>query len=137
MMWIDGVPAFNVLPAYVAAGVAVILFGVPAAIQQQRYSPVATDLASEQRIDWARVAIVAFILAAAIAANVMVNLSFSDVSDSFPFIGAAVWTALLVSAPLRRPDWDLLPGAFVGSVFLLSLIICASLMPVERLPAAS
>jgi hypothetical protein len=49
----------------------------------------------------------------------------------------AVWVALLVSAPLRRPDWNLLPGAFLGSIFLLSLIVCASLMPVERLPAAS
>jgi len=28
-------------------------------------------------------------------------------------------------------------GAFKGSVFLLSLIVCASLMPVEKLPAAS
>ena len=38
---------------------------------------------------------------------------------------------------MRKPDWALLPGAFLGSVFLLSLILCASLMPVERLPAAS
>ena len=58
-------------------------------------------------------------------------------SDRFPFIGAAVWVALLLSAPLRKPDWSLLPGAFKGSIFLLSLILCASLMPVERLPAAS
>jgi Na+/H+ antiporter NhaD/arsenite permease-like protein len=113
------------------------VFGIPAAIQQQRHSPVSKNLDSEQRIDWARVAIVAFILAAAIVANVIVNLRFSHLSDSFPFIGAAVWLALFVSAPLRKPDWALLPGALVGSVFLLSLILCASLMPVERLPAAS
>jgi Na+/H+ antiporter NhaD/arsenite permease-like protein len=31
----------------------------------------------------------------------------------------------------------LLPGALKGSIFLLSLILCASLMPVEKLPAAS
>jgi Na+/H+ antiporter NhaD/arsenite permease-like protein len=137
MMWIDGVPALNVLHAYVAAGFAVILFGVPAAIQQQRYSPVSRHLDSGQRIDLARVAIVAFILAAALVTNITVNLRFSHLSDSFPFIGVAVWIALLMGAPLRRPDWALLPGAFLGSVFLLSLIICASLMPVERLPAAS
>ena len=137
MMWIDGVPAGNVLHAYLAAGIAVILFGIPAAIQQQRYSPVSRNLDTEQRIDWARVAIVAFILGAAIVANVIVNLRFSHLSDRFPFIGAAVWVALLVSAPLRRPDWALLPSALVGSVFLLSLIVCASLMPVERLPVAS
>ncbi len=67
----------------------------------------------------------------------IVNLRFNHLSDSFPFIGAAVWVALLVTTLLRKPDWDLLPGAFLGSVFLLSLILCASLMPVERLPAAS
>ena len=38
---------------------------------------------------------------------------------------------------LRRPDWSLLPGAFKGTVFLLSLVLCASMMPVEKLPAAS
>src|SRR4029078_12969397 len=58
-------------------------------------------------------------------------------ADRFPFIGAALWVALLASAPLRKPDWALLPGAFVGSVFLLSLVATASIMPVERLPAAS
>jgi Na+/H+ antiporter NhaD/arsenite permease-like protein len=30
-----------------------------------------------------------------------------------------------------------LPGAFKGSVFLLSQVLCASMMPVEQLPAAS
>jgi Na+/H+ antiporter NhaD/arsenite permease-like protein len=137
MMWIDGVSAIDVVHAYVAAAVAVICFGIPAAIQQHRYSPVAKDLTADVHIDWARLAIVAFILAAAIAANVVVNLRFSHLSDHFPFIGAAVCVALLASAPLRKPDWGLLPGAFLGSIFLLSLILCASLMPVERLPVAS
>jgi Na+/H+ antiporter NhaD/arsenite permease-like protein len=137
MMWIDGVSALDVFPAYVAAGVALVVFGIPAAIQQQRYSPVMKYTPTGLGTDWARVGIVAFILAAAIGANVVVNLRFNHLSDSFPFIGAAVWVALLVSAPLRKPDWALLPGAFLGSVFLLSLILCASLMPVERLPLAS
>ena len=137
MMWIAGVPAVQVLDAFVASGIALVIFGIPAAIQQQRYSPVVRDEIAGLRIDWLRVGIVAFILAAAIGTNVIVNLKFNHLSDSFPFIGVAVWVALLVTAPLRRPDWNLLPGAFMGSVFLLSLIVCASLMPVERLPAAS
>jgi Na+/H+ antiporter NhaD/arsenite permease-like protein len=48
-----------------------------------------------------------------------------------------VVAALLVSAPLRTPSWGLLPGALKGSVFLLALVWCASLMPVQHLPAAS
>jgi Na+/H+ antiporter NhaD/arsenite permease-like protein len=45
--------------------------------------------------------------------------------------------AILFGALLRRPDWSQLPGAARGAVFLLSLVLCASMMPVERLPAAS
>jgi hypothetical protein len=58
-------------------------------------------------------------------------------SEVFPYIGAGVWVAILVTAPWRKPEWSLLPGALKASVFLLSLIVCASLMPVEKLPLAS
>ncbi len=137
MMWIDGVNPLWVLHAYVAAGVALVLCGIPASIQQQRYSPIAKDAAADARVDWARVAIVAAILLAAIAANVLVNVVYPEVSDSFPFIGAAVWAALLACAGWRRPEWKLLPDALKGSIFLLSLVTIASMMPVEKLPAAS
>jgi len=137
MMWIDGVDPLDVLEAFIAAGAAMFIFGIPAALQQQRYSPIAADPAPGIRIDWPRVAIVALILIAAIAANVLVNVKYPELSDRFPFIGAAVWLALAVTAPWRRPQWSLLPGALKGSIFLLSLILCASLMPVEKLPAAS
>jgi len=137
MMWIDGVDPLDVLEAFVAAGVAMFIFGIPASIQQQRFSPITKDAAAGVRVDWARVAIVAIILVAAIVVNVLMNVRFAEFSDRFPFIGAAVWLALLVTAPWRRPQWSLLPGALKGSIFLLSLILCASLMPVEQLPAAS
>jgi Na+/H+ antiporter NhaD/arsenite permease-like protein len=137
MMWIDGVAPIEVLEAYIAAGVALVVFGIPASLQQQRYSPIVKDAPSGLRIDWTRVAIVAAILGAAIGANVAVNVYLPDRADAFPFIGAAVWVALLATAAVRAPDWSLLPGAFKGSIFLLSLILCASMMPVEKLPAAS
>ena len=137
MMWIAGVPAIQVLDAYVAAAIALVVCGIPAALQQHRYSPIGKDVVFGAVIDWVRLGVVAVILAAAIITNVVVNTQFNHLSDSFPFIGAAVWVALILTAPLRKPDWALLPGAFLGSVFLLSLILCASLMPVERLPAAS
>ena len=43
MMWIDGVSPLSVLEAYVAAAVAIFCFGIPAALQQQRYSPIKKD----------------------------------------------------------------------------------------------
>ena len=137
MMWIDGVDPLDVLHAYAAAGVALVVSGLVAARQQHAHAPITKDTPPGVRVDWVRVAIVAFILVAAIVANVAANLAFPEVLDHFPVIGAAVWVALLLSAMVRRPDWSLLPAAFKGSVFLLALVTCASMMPVEKLPLAS
>ena len=137
MMWIDGVSPLVVFEAYVAAVVALVIFGIPAALQQHRHSPIIKDAKVDGRIDWARVAIVLIILAAAIVTNVLINIHIPDTAGAFPFIGAAVWVAILACVPWRKPDWRLLPEAFKGSIFLLALILCASMMPVERLPAAS
>ncbi len=137
MMWIDGVSPLAVLDAYIAASVALVVCGIPAAIQQQRFAPIVKDAQVAHRIDWARLAIVAIILVAAIGANVVANLRFPAVLDHFPVIGAAVWVAILATAPWRQPDWKLLPDAFKGSVFLLALVTIASMMPVEKLPPAS
>jgi Na+/H+ antiporter NhaD/arsenite permease-like protein len=137
MMWIAGVDPLDVLEAFVAAGTAVAIFGVIAARQQQAYSPILNDPPAGVRVDWARVGIVAFILVAAIVANVVANLRFPEVLDRFPVIGAAVWLAILISAPLRRPDWALLKPTFKGTIFLLALVTTAAMMPVEKLPAAS
>jgi Na+/H+ antiporter NhaD/arsenite permease-like protein len=137
MMWIDGVSPLAVLEAFLAASVALVIFGIPAAFQQQRYSPIVKDSSASIEVDWSRVGIVIAILAAAIGANVAVNTKAPHLSDSFPFIGAAVWIAIFACVPVRKPEWALLPEAFKGSLFLLALITCASMMPVEKLPAAS
>lgn len=137
MMWLDGVDPRDVLHAYVAAVAALVVFGIPAALQQQKFSPIVKNEGRHAPVDWVRVGIVAFILLVAIATNVTVNLEFNHLSDAFPFIGVAVWVAILLCVPLRKPQWDLVPEAARGSVFLLSLVLCASLMPVEKLPPAS
>jgi len=137
MMWIDGVSPWDVFHAYVGAAAALLVFGVPAALQQQRYSPITKHAPRGISIDWTSLAVVAAILAAAVAANVVINMKFPEAADRFPFVGGAVWAAILLTAPLRRPDWVLLPPALKGSLFLLSLIVCASLMPVEHLPSAT
>ncbi len=137
MMWIAGVDPRDVLEAFVGSGVALIVFGIPAAIVQHRYSPISEDPPTGVRVDWARVGIVVAILGAAIVVNVVSNLKFGHLTDHVPFLGLAVWAAILATAGIRRPHWALVPGAARGAVFLLSLVLCASLMPVERLPAAS
>jgi Na+/H+ antiporter NhaD/arsenite permease-like protein len=137
MMWISGVAPIEVLHAYVASGIALFVFGIPAARAQQRFAPIIKDADSSLAIDWARVAIVGIILVSAIVVNVGVSAKQPDAAGRFPFIGTAVALAIAFTAPWRRPDWSVLPGAVKGSIFLLCLVASASLMPVESLPAPS
>jgi len=137
MMWIDGVSPLSVVEAYVAAVVAMMIFAVPASIQQQRYSPILKNPPSGLRVDSARVFIVATILIAALAANIIANLKFPALLDLAPVLGLAVWAAILLTAPLRKPDWKVMPETFKGTIFLLALVTAASMMPVEKLPGAS
>ena len=137
MLWISGVDPLQVFDAYVAATVALVVCGIPASLQQHKYSPILKDANPNTQVDWTRVGIVALILILAIVTNVTVNVKFNALADRFPFIGVAVWVAILISLPLRRPDWEVMPDAGKGAVFLLSLVTCASMMPVEELPIAS
>jgi len=137
MMWIDGVAPLQVLEAYVAALPALLFFGVVAARQQHAFQPITKDAPVGIRVDGWRLFIVAAILLAAIGANVYFNLRHPEVLLHAPVIGLAVWIAIALTGWIRRPDWSLLPGATRGSVFLLSLVLCAAMMPVEQLPGAS
>jgi Na+/H+ antiporter NhaD/arsenite permease-like protein len=137
MMWIAGIAPLAVTHAFLAAGVALVVFGVPAAIQQDRHARITRDAPAGLVIDWTRVVIVGLILATAITANVTVNVEYPEIADRFPFLGAAVWAALLAGTLLRKPAWDVLPEALKGTTFLLSLVTCASMMPVEKLPPAA
>ena len=137
MMWIAGVSPLAVVEAYIAAVVAMLIFAVPASIQQQRYSPIQKDASKGLKIDPARVFIVAAILIAALAANIIANLKFPALLDAVPVLGIAVWAVILLTAGLRAPDWKVMPETFKGTIFLLALVTAASLMPVEKLPAAS
>src|SRR6266478_5822189 len=137
MMWIAGVSPLSVLEAYVAAIVAMLVFAVPVSLQQQRFSPILKNPPTGLKIDPARVFIVAAILVAALAANVTANLTFPALLDTIPVIGLAVWAIILLTAGLRAPDWSVMPETFKGTIFLLALVTAASMMPVEKLPAAA
>jgi Na+/H+ antiporter NhaD/arsenite permease-like protein len=137
MMWIAGVSPLAVVEAYIAAIVAMLIFAVPASIQQQRYSPIQKDAPTGLKVDGTRVFIVAAILVAALAANITANLQFPALLETVPVLGLAVWAVILLTASLRAPDWSIMPETFKGTVFLLALVTAASMMPVERLPVAS
>ena len=126
MMWIDGVSAFNVLHAYVAAFVAVLFFAWFGSHQQDKYHRIEPDASADIRIDWLKLLHVVLILAGAILSNILYDM---------PALG--VWIAIVLGVFLRPVPWKEVPGAIKGTVFLLCLVTCASLMPVEELPDAS
>jgi len=126
MMWIDGVAALDVIHAYVAAVPAFLVFGTVAAFQQDRFQRIVKDAQGGVEIEWARVGVVVLILAGTIATNVLLD---------FPAVG--VWLAILVGAAFTKTPWGELSHAIKGSIFLLALVMCASMMPVDELPGAS
>jgi Na+/H+ antiporter NhaD/arsenite permease-like protein len=137
MMWIDGVSPLSVVHAYAAAVPALAVCGVIAALQQHAYKPIVKDALRALPPDWPRLGIVLFTLLAAIGANVIANLYFPALPEVIPVVGLAAFLAIVVASPVRRPAWGLLPGAFKNSVFLLALVLCASMMPVDELPPPS
>ncbi len=137
MMWIAGVRPGQVFEAVLASAIALAISGYFAAKQQHAYSPILKNTNSHVRIDWSRIAIVATILVFAMVTNIVVNTHYAAVSDTFPFIGVAVWAAILITVPVRRHDWEVLGESLKGTFFLLFLVTTASMMPVETLPAAS
>ena len=137
MMWIDGISPLIVFDAYVAAFVALLIIGYFGAKQQHAYSPIIKNTHAHTHVDWGRIFIVATMLVFAVATNITINVKFPELAEHFPFIGVAVWVAIILTIPVRRHDWELLPETIKGSIFLLSLVLCASMMPVEELPPAS
>jgi Na+/H+ antiporter NhaD/arsenite permease-like protein len=137
MMWIAGVSPVQVFEAIIGAVVALFIFGIPAAIKQHKYSPILQHAHQHTHVDRMRIGIVGLILVLALVTNATVNAKFTGYADHFPFIGVAVWLAILLSIPARRPDWEVLPESFKGSIFLLALVLMASMMPVEKLPLAT
>ena len=131
MMWIAGVDWKDVTHAFLPAAVALITFGVPLSIAQQRFHPIVKDeIVSHHHVganvDYMKVVIVVLMLVGVITGNVLWGLP-----------AAGLWIAILASAWLRRPDWKSVPEAAINACFLIALVLSASLMPVEKLPEPS
>lgn len=137
MMWIDGVNPLDVVHAYVAAGTAFFIFAIPLAIVQQVHSPIQKHRDGDFKVDWTRVGVVMFILTTAVGANICANLFAPHLLDFYPVIGIGVWSAIIIAAFVRLPNLGVAASSVKGTLFLLSLVTCASLMPVEKLPPAS
>jgi Na+/H+ antiporter NhaD/arsenite permease-like protein len=126
LMWIDGVNAFDVLHAYAGSFAALFIFGIIASIQQDRYQRIQKDPTRGKKVSGLKVLVVFLILVGAILTNYYLD---------FPALG--VWAAILIGATFVSTPWHELKKSVKGSIFLMALVTCASLMPVDELPAAS
>jgi Na+/H+ antiporter NhaD/arsenite permease-like protein len=133
MMWISGVSPIEVLPAFVGAIGAFAVFAPLGAISQQKRLPFSRPSRSEVQIDWLRVAIVLVALLTLVATNVTASSIIPGLDAIAPALGLGLWAALLVTARLRAPEWNVLGEATKGALFLVALVALASLMPVDRL----
>ena len=137
MMWISGVSPLEVFPAYIAAVSALLVFAIPASLQQHRFSPITQDAPPGVKTDAKALLAVVVILASAIAANVSANMSGLEILTHIPVVGLAVWIAIALTSLFAKPDLHEAKDALPGTAFLLSLVLIASMMPVETLPPAS
>jgi len=126
LMWIDGVSPFSVLHAFVASAAALVIFGVAGSFQQDKYQAITGTSAKGIAIDYGKLFIVFLILVCAISTNYLLD-----------FPAAGVWIGIMLGAMIRKTPWYEMGNAWKGTIFLTALVTCASLMPVEQLPAAS
>ena len=126
MMWIAGCSPLDVIEATIGSVAAIAFCGSLASWQQHRFQPITKDAPAGIKIDWGRLVVVGLVLVGAISTNVLLD-----------FPAAGVWGALILGWALRKPDWHVVPDAAKGATFLLSLVLSASMMPVEALPEPS
>lgn len=125
-MWIDGVNPLDVTHAFIASIAAFLIFGFVGAIQQDRYHKIQKNESKHIKIDFGKLLIVLMILVGAILTNFYFDL---------PALG--VWIAILIGNFIRKAPWKEIPNSVQGTIFLMALVTCASMMPVDDLPAAS
>jgi Na+/H+ antiporter NhaD/arsenite permease-like protein len=126
LMWISGVKPAWVLHAFIASIAGFFIFGIFGSLQQHKLQPVIKDAIRGTRVDWGKIIFVIMILIGAIITNFLLE---------FPALG--VWMAILLGSMFTKTPWSELKKVWQGTIFLISLVLIASLMPVEKLPPAS
>ncbi len=136
IMWLNGVSPITVLPAYVAAIPAFAIFAPLGAWAQHRHQPILANDEPGHPLQWRRIWIVVIILVSAVTANILANI-LSEGEETAPWLGLALWGAILVTSRIAKPDWSVMRHGTKGALFLVALVASASLMPLKGLPDPS
>ena len=136
IMWLEGVSALALLPAYFAAVPAFVIVAIFGARAQHRFQPCLDHDEPGHPLEWRRIGIVAFILFAAVAANILAS-TLTEGEETAPWLGLALWAAILATSLIAKPDWSVMRQGAKGAIFLSALVAAASLMPLGGLPEPS
>jgi Na+/H+ antiporter NhaD/arsenite permease-like protein len=101
LMWLHGVSPLAVIPAYIAAIPAFLVFAPLGALAQHRHQPILAHDEPGHPLQWRRIWIVMFILAAAVTANVFANM-LSEGEEVAPWLGLALWAAIFITSRTGR-----------------------------------
>jgi Na+/H+ antiporter NhaD/arsenite permease-like protein len=136
IMWLNDVSPLTVLPAYVASIFAFVVFAPLGAMYQHRFQPISPTDFCDKPLHWRRIWIVVTILAVAVAANILASV-LTKGEETAPWLGLALWAAIVLTSPIAKPEWSGIRRALKGATFLIALVLSASLMPVRTLPEPS
>jgi Na+/H+ antiporter NhaD/arsenite permease-like protein len=136
LMWLQGISPMAVLPAFVAAIASFLVLAPLGAWAQHCHQPILANDEAGHPLIWQRIGVVAFILATAVTTNVLANM-LTEGEETAPWLGMALWAAIILTSIICRPDWSVLKHGSKGALFLASLVASASLMPIRGLPEPS
>ncbi|NLK85728.1 MAG: citrate transporter [Aeromonadales bacterium] len=126
LIWIYGKDPLVIAQAFLPAIVAILFVAYFASKQQDKYSPIDFASAKDAHIDKKNLSIVVLILAGAISFNYLYE---------FPALG--IWIAILLGSLITKINFKVVKSSIESTVFLVALVFCAELVPIESVPDAS
>ena len=126
LIWIYGKDPLVLAQAFLPAGVALLIVAFFAGRQQQKYAALVTDVPDSVHIDKRKLAVVVLILIGAISFNYLFEL---------PAIG--IWIAILIGLLFTKINLKAAVDAYDSTIFLVALVFCAELVPIDSVPDAS
>ena len=126
LIWIYGKDPLVLAHAFLPALVALCVVAFFGARQQYKYTQDIFVPSGNTHIDKKRLILVVLILVAAILFNYFLE---------FPALG--IWLVIILGSLVIKVNYKIALGAYESTVFLVVLVFCAELVPIDSIPDAS
>lgn len=126
LIWIYGKDPLVIAQAFLPATIATLIVAFLAARVQQKYSPAVPAPVEDIKVDKRALISVFLILVGAIAFNYLLEMP-----------GLGIWLAIIISLFFAKVKLKAAASAYESTVFLVALVFCAELVPIDSVPDAS